>query len=637
MSDPIGHECGVALVRTLKPFSYYFQKYNTPLWGFLKLFLLMEKQHNRGQDGAGIGAVKLDVPAGFPLMFRERSSKTNPLDRIFNKIFKNYNEMVQKGVIHPEFEPTVKQNFDYAAEVLLGHLRYGTSGGYALQNCHPYYRKSNWPGKSLMIAGNFNITNNAELNDNLIQRGQHPIFDTDTLTLLEGIGFYLDKHHDMVLRELENTGMTGPSLGEEIGKRLDLCEIFAKASEKWDGAYAIAGVLGSGEAFAIRDPLGIRPFFYFKNDEVIAMASERAPLMTVFDAPIEDVREIEPGAIMVIRKDGSLIEGRFQPPRKRRSCSFERIYFSRGNDRDIYTERKKLGALLSDQILKEIDNDLEHTVFSFIPNTAEVAYFGLMQELRLRRRLEVKNEIISAMKSGTLDEAKVDELILRNWPRAEKSILKDIKLRTFISQEHGRNQLASHVYDITYGTINEGDNLVCIDDSIVRGTTLKNSVIKILSRLNPKKIIIASTAPQIRYPDCYGIDMSQLGKFIAFQAAVDLIKEKGNGRILKEVYQDCLDEVKKTASENTNAVKKIYEGLLEKDISSKISELVTPKIRDWKGEVTIIYQTIENLHRALPGNGGDWYFTGDYPTPGGYKVLNQAYIYYFEQSDLRSY
>ncbi|MDD5261981.1 MAG: hypothetical protein PHD76_09060 [Methylacidiphilales bacterium] len=637
MSDPVQHECGVALVRLLKPLSYYYEKYNTPLWGLIKLFLLMEKQHNRGQDGAGVAALKLNVKPGFPYIFREREMKSNPLDRIFSKLFKEYNKLVKAGTIHPEFAVTVKDNFTFGAEVYLGHLRYGTSGGYNISACHPYFRRSNWPTKNLILAGNFNITNDSELNQHLIDHGQHPIFSTDTQTLLEEIGFHLDQEHDNIYRHLRDSGLQGQDIAHGISQKLDLVEIIKNASRGWDGGYALAGVVGNGDAFALRDPNGIRPLFYFKNDEVIAVASERAPLMTVFDLEYKDVREVTPGSVLVIKKTGAVSEGAFHDPAPLKSCTFERIYFSRGNDQDIYRERKKLGALLGEQILEEIQSDFDHTLFSFIPNTAEIAYYGLLESLRLRRRLEVRDLILKAVRQGVMTEDFLDELILRGWPRAEKVAHKDIKLRTFISQESDRNQLASHIYDISYGTITPSDTLVCIDDSIVRGTTLKNSVIKILARLNPKKIVIASTAPQIRYPDCYGIDMSQLGKFIAFQAVVALVKEHHMEDLIQEVYRDCLAQQDKPPAGMQNHVKRLYDRFTTQQLSEKISVLVAPKSDTWQGEVKIIFQTVENLHKALPGHSGDWYFTGKYPTPGGYRVLNRAFINFYENSDLRSY
>ena len=635
MSDRITHECGIALVRLLKPLSYYQEKYGTPLWGFTKLFLLMEKQHNRGQDGAGAACVKLDVGAGEPFMFRERNVKSNPLDKIFKTLLTQYNEKVDTGVIHPEFADTVKKHFDFGGELLLGHLRYGTSGGYNLSSCHPFFRRSPWPTRNLALCGNFNLTNTAELNESLTAMGQHPIHATDTQAILEKIGFFLDEEHEDIFRFLRTRGLPGTEISQRISEDLDLTRVLTRASQKWDGGYTLCGLVGNGDAFVARDPSGIRPCFWFQNDEVVAFASERAPLMTVFDLALEEVREVKPGHAVVIKRRGTVTENQFTAPLPRTSCSFERIYFSRGNDVDIYRERQALGGKLADQVITSIGNDWANTVFSFIPNTAEVAYYGLMSALRTRRRDEVKAAILKAQAGGTLTESLLDDLILRNWPRGEKVVSKDIKIRTFIGQETMRNQLASHVYDITYGSVRPGDNLVCVDDSIVRGTTLRKSILRILSRLNPRKVVIVSTAPQIRYPDCYGIDMSELGKFVAFEAAVELLKERGQGALLEEVYRLCHEEVAKGGG--TNHVRKLYEPFTPEEISAKIVERVRPKNIEWKGEVEIIFQTIENLHAAVPQHTGDWYFTGKYPTPGGYRVVNQAYVNYYEKNAGRSY
>jgi amidophosphoribosyltransferase len=625
------------MVRLLKPLSYYQEKYGTPLWGFFKLFLLMEKQHNRGQDGAGVACVKLDVPAGEPFMFRERNIKTNPIDRIFKELLQQYSEKVAKGVIHPEFTDTVKKNFDFGAELYLGHLRYGTSGGYSLSASHPFFRRSPWPTRNLMLAGNFNMTNTMELNNSLIAIGQHPIFASDTQALLEKIGFFLDEEHEGLYQTLRARGLPGAEISRRISEELDLVRVITRASQNWDGGYAMAGMIGNGDAFMVRDPSGIRPCHYFQNEEVVAFASERAPLMTVFDLDVASVREVPPGHVVVIKKNGTLTSTAFTAPLTRAACSFERIYFSRGNDLDIYRERKALGARLADQVMAAIDHDLQNSVVGFIPNTAEVAYYGLMEALRLRRRDEVKKGILDAAKNGTLSEALIDDLILRNWPRAEKVVSKDIKIRTFIGQEKWRNELASHVYDIFYGSVRPTDNLVVVDDSIVRGTTLRRSIIRILSRLNPKKIVIVSTAPQIRYPDCYGIDMSELGKFVAFEAAVALLKERGQNDLLAEVYGLCRRDLVNGAGSMVNHVRRIYEPFTAAEISAKIAGLVFPKDIEWSGPVQIIYQTIENLHAAVPNHTGDWYFTGKYPTPGGYRVVNQAYVNYFEKHEGRSY
>jgi amidophosphoribosyltransferase len=598
---------------------------------------LMEKQHNRGQDGAGVACVKLDMAAGQPFMFRERCVKSNPLDRIFKLLLGSYQESVDKGIIHPEFADTVKTHFDFGGELLMGHLRYGTSGGYSMSSCHPFFRRSPWPTRNLALCGNFNMTNTSALNDSLIAIGQHPIFATDTQALLEKIGFYLDEEHEDIFRFLRTRGLTGAEMSRRISEELDLSRVITRSATKWDGGYALCGLVGNGDAFVARDPAGIRPAYYFQNDEVIAFASERAPLCTVFDQSVDHVHEVEPGHVMVIKKRGALTCTRFTDPLPRASCSFERIYFSRGNDLDIYRERKALGAGLADQLLKSVGHDWANTVFSFVPNTAEVAYYGLMSALRVRRRSEVKASILEAVRDGKLTEELLDELVLRNWPHGEKVVSKDVKIRTFIGKESFRNHLASHVYDITYGTVLPKDHLVIVDDSIVRGTTLRRSILRILSRLNPKKIVIASTAPQIRYPDCYGIDMSELGKFIAFEAAVALLKERGKTDLLQTVYELCQAEVSKPSLLSVNHVRKIYEPFTPDEISAKISELVRPKGIEWQGEVEIIFQTIENLHAAVPNHTGDWYFTGKYPTPGGYRVVNQAYINYFEQSEGRSY
>ena len=638
MSDFLSHECGIAVVRLLKPLSHYQEKYGNPLWGFTKLFLLMEKQHNRGQDGAGVACVKLDMPAGEPFMFRERNVKSDSLDRIFRSLLSQYNDKVDSGEIHPEFTETVKKHFDFGGELFLGHLRYGTSGGYNISACHPFFRRSPWPTRNLALCGNFNLTNTQDLNDSLIAMGQHPIFATDTQAILEKIGFFLDEEHEDIYRFLRKRDLAGTDMSKQISEDLDLARVLTRASVKWDGGYVLAGLIGNGDSFVARDPSGIRPCYYFQNEEVISFASERAPLMTTFDLAVDQIQELPPGHVVVIKRRGEVKVSRFTEVLPKTSCSFERIYFSRGNDVDIYKERKALGGNLADQAIKSIGHDWGNTVFSFIPNTAEVAYYGLMSALRVRRRNEVKEAILKASQSGELTETVLDELILRNWPRGEKVVSKDIKLRTFIGKENMRNQLGSHVYDITYGSVEPKDNLVCVDDSIVRGTTLRRSILRILSRLNPKKIIILSTAPQIRYPDCYGIDMSELGKFIAFEATVALLKESGREHLLEEVYNLCRDEVAKPlGTALKNQVSKIYESFTPDQISAKIVELVRPSGIEWKGQIEVIFQTIENLHAAVPKHTGDWYFTGKYPTPGGYRVVNQAYIKYYEKLAGRSY
>ncbi len=637
MSDPIKHECGIAVVRLRKPLSYYKDKYGTALWGLNKLFLLMEKQHNRGQDGIGIGCVKLDMPLGQPYIFRRRDAAKDSMASVFSKELKSFNKMARKGVLDPEDPESVKRKFDFGGEVLVGHLRYGTSGEFDSGSCHPYLRRSNWPTRTLMVMGNFNMTNTGELNKNLIDRGQHPVFGTDTQTVLEEIGFHMDEHHTDLYHQLRDQGVDGRAIPAMISDQIDLPTILHDAAEPWDGGYAISGVVGNGDLFVMRDPRGIRPCHVYQDDEVIAFASERVPLMTVFEASKDEVSEVEPGTATIVRRDGSQSSQRFHDDRPLSPCSFERIYFSRGNDPSIYRERKAMGAALVDQVYGAIGGDFDKSVFSFIPNTAETAYYGFLDGLRLLRRQQVRAEIMDACEKGVLTEQILDDLIMRNWPRGEKAVHKDIKMRTFISQEKGRAQLVSHVYDITYGLVKEGDTLVVLDDSIVRGTTLKESILKILARTKPRKIVVCSTAPQIRYPDCYGIDMSELGKFIAFQAAVNLIKCSGRTRLLGEVYDLCKAELAKPVEVRVNQVKRIYADFTDEEISAEISRMVYPEDIGWSGDVEVVFQTIENLRACIKGPCGDWYFTGDYPTPGGFGTVNLAYVKWFEGADGRSY
>lgn len=638
MSDPIKHECGIAMIRLLKPLKYYQEKYNNPIYGFNKLFLLMEKQHNRGQDGAGIGAVKIGVPAGKSYIYRDRNPKQNGLSSIFKEQLEDYNEKVRRGVIHPEFMDSVKDNFNYAAELLIGHLRYGTSGSYDKNSCHPFARKSTWPARNLMLVGNFNITNAQELNQRLIDRGVHPVFSTDTQAILEAICYHLDIEHAEIYRQLRDEGYIGEDILRMMNERLSPVRIVSNAAKDWDGGYTIAGAIGNGDAFVLRDANGIRPCFYIKNDELVAFASERVALMTIFEAKEEDVKEVRPGHIFVVKSDGTCSESPYREEGEQKSCTFERIYFSRGNDPQIYAERKALGEALCPQLYKSINEDFKNAVFCYIPNTAETAYYGMLHGLRVIRREKVREELLKMYKEGkVVTPDKIDALVMDNWPRGEKVAHKDIKLRTFISKEKDRMQLASHVYDITYGVVEPKDTLVCLDDSIVRGTTLKQQILRILSRTNPKKIVIASTAPQIRYPDCYGIDMSEIGKFIAFQAATKLLRETGNGELMKDVYQLCLAQKDKPAAEIKNYVKMIYDNFTTEQITKKISELVYPQNVEWQGELEIVYQTIDDLHKSIPTCSGDWFFTGNYPTQGGYKVLNSAYINYYENREGRSY
>jgi amidophosphoribosyltransferase len=637
MSDFLKHECGIAAVRLRKPLAYYLDRYGSSLWGFNKLFLLMEKQHNRGHDGTGIGCVKLDMPLGQPYVQRRRGIEKDALARIFQKEIKSFHKMARKGILDPKDPVSVKNRYDFGGEILVGHLRYGTSGEFDEGSCHPYLRRSNWPTRTLMVMGNFNMTNAAELNQVLIERGQHPIFGTDTQTVLEEIGYHLDEAHTDLYRKLRDSGVDGREMPTRISAELDIPQIVGQAAQPWDGGYSICGVVGNGDMFVMRDPQGIRPCHMLITDEVIAFASERVPLMTVFEASADQVKAVDPGSIITIKADGSFSDSSFSAPKRYTPCSFEKIYFSRGNDPQIYRERKAMGAMLVPQIVESIGGCFDKAVFSFVPNTAETAYYGLMDGLRLYRRQQVRSEILKAVAEGNLDDEKLDDLILRNWPRGEKLAHKDIKMRTFISQEKGRDQLVSHVYDITYGIVKEDDALVVLDDSIVRGTTLKKSILKILARTEPRKIVVCSTAPQIRYPDCYGIDMADIGRFIAFQAAVSLHRKAGRQSLLDQIYEECRAEMKKDPNERVNRVQGVYADFTDEEISEEISRMVYPEDIEWSGEVQVVFQTIENLRASIKGDCGDWYFTGNYPTVGGYAMVNNAYIRWYEGIGGRSY
>lgn len=637
MSDFLQHECGIAAVRLRKPLAYYYDRYGTCLWGLNKLFVLMEKQHNRGQDGTGIGCVKLNMPIGQPYVYRRRGTEKDALAEIFRKEIKDFYKMSRKGAMNVKDPASVKKHFDFGGEILVGHLRYGTSGQFDVGSCHPYLRRSNWPTRTLMVMGNFNMTNAVELNQVLINRGQHPVFGTDTQTVLEEIGYQLDEAHTDLYRHLRDAGVPGAEIPGKISAALDVPRLVAESAASWDGGYAICGVIGNGDMFVMRDPHGIRPCHMLVTDEVIAFASERVPLMTVFEADASAVKAVDPGSMITIKSDGSISDTAFAPPQRFTPCSFEKIYFSRGNDPQIYRERKAMGAALVAQVVESIDGAFDKTICSFIPNTAETAYHGLMDGLRLYRRQQVRAAILQASDEGTLTPELVDDLILRNWPQGEKVAHKDIKMRTFISQEKGRDQMVSHVYDITYGVVQPGDYLVVIDDSIVRGTTLKQSILKILARTKPGKVVVCSTAPQIRYPDCYGIDMSEIGKFIAFQAAVALHRRAGRQALLDQVYDACREELQRPVGERRNCVKMIYADFSDEEISAEVSRMVYPEKIDWHGEVHVIFQTIENLHASIKGDSGDWYFTGNYPTPGGYSMVNLAYLRWYEGVGGRSY
>jgi len=632
MSELIKHECGIALIRLRKPLEYYKEKYGTWQYGLNKLYLLMEKQHNRGQDGAGIVNVKMELDPGQEYINRHRSIEPNPIKNIFDKVAKGIKKAEKNKPKDADIR-WIYENVPFSGEVYLGHLRYGTFGRNSIEFVHPVMRQNNWKSRTLVLAGNFNLTNTDELFRKLIALGQHPKAYTDTVTILEKVGHFLDEENQLHFRNYKNEGYSNREISPLIEKNLDVQKVLENSSKDWDGGYAIAGMFGHGDAFVMRDPWGIRPAFYYYDDEIVVVASERPVIQTVMNVKAETVNEIKPGEALIIKKDGSVSSKMIRVPHTRRSCSFERIYFSRGSDKDIYQERKMLGRLLSPAILKSIDYNIEDTVFSFIPNTSETAFYGLVQGVRQYcvdwkiKQLKERNGSI------TNDEM---EAVLSVEPRVEKLAIKDVKLRTFIADDASRDDLVAHVYDVTYGIIrNNVDTLVIIDDSIVRGTTLKKSILKILDRLNPKKIIVVSSAPQIRYPDCYGIDMAVLEKFIAFNAAIQLLKDTNQQHIIDEVYHKCKEQENLPKEEIVNYVKEIYKQFKAEEVSAKIAELLKPE--DCKAEVEIIYQTIENLHEACTNDTGDWYFTGNYPTPGGNKVVNTSFINYVEGKEGRAY
>lgn len=619
--------CGIAMVRLLKPLEYYQVKYGTWQYGFQKLYLLMEKQHNRGQEGAGIASVKLNIEPGKEYISRERALGADAIDQLFSKVNSTYSKYNENLISDPNW---AKENLPFAGEVYLGHLRYSTTGRDGISYVHPFLRRNNWKSNNLILAGNFNLTNVDEVFDKLVSQGQHPRDYGDTFIMLEQMGHFLEREVEHAYQEF---GKTTEHLTEKIESSLNIGNIIRRSSASWDGGYTICGILGHGDSFVFRDPWGIRPAFYYADDEIVIAASERPVIQTTLNIPIESIHEINPGEALIIKKDGRIILEQIRKPEKVTPCSFERIYFSRGSDQDIYSERKKLGELLTPQILKSIDNDLDNTVFSFIPNTAEVAFYGMFNGMQ-NYMIEEKKKFIHENK----DALSTDEIIriLNKRPRIEKVALKDIKLRTFIAQDSGRNDLAAHVYDVTYGSIvQEKDNLVVIDDSIVRGTTLKQSIIKILDRLGPKKIVIVSSSPQIRYPDCYGIDMSRMSEFIAFKAAIELLNDTGKKHIINEVYKKCKAQQHLPKEQIVNYVQEIYQPFTNEQISAKIAEMLTPK--GIHAEVEIVFQDLEGLHQACPNNTGDWYFSGNYPTAGGNRVVNNAYINYIEGKDIRSY
>ena len=606
------------------------KKYGSSTYGLNKLYLMLEKQHNRGQDGAGFASVKLDVNPGYRFMHRERSASQNPIQEIFNR---SNNRIAQEKEKNPNWSmESLKKNSAHVSELFLGHVRYGTFGQNSVEAVHPFLRQNNWMHRNLIVAGNFNMTNNKQLFNDLVKLGQHPKEMSDTVTVMERIGHFLDDAVGEKYEKLKKEGVSKIEASTIIGEELDLIEILKKASKDWDGGFVIGGLVGHGDAFILRDPAGIRPAYYYKDDEVLVVASERPVIKTVFNTPKDTIKVLGPGNGLVIKKSGKLIIKNVLKPVEKKSCSFERIYFSRGSDIKIYNERKKLGRLVFPQILKSVENDLKNTVFSYIPNTAEVSFFGLVHEAQDYMNEIAEKKILE--EGNNISREKLKKL-LSYRPRIEKVAIKDAKLRTFITDDSSRDELVKHVYDVTYGSIKNTDNLVIIDDSIVRGTTLQKSIIKMLDRLSPKKIIIVSSAPQIRYPDCYGIDMARMGDLIAFRAAIQLIKDSKNDDIIEKVYKKCVDENKKDVNEIKNLVTEIYNPFSDDQISSKISQML--KEKDIKADVEVIYQSIDNLHKACPDDLGDWYFSGDYPTPGGNKVVNQAYINYYEGSNSRAY
>ena len=621
MSDHIKHECGIALIRLLKPLEFYQKKYGSKSYGVNKMYLMMEKQHNRGQDGAGLATVKIGAKPGEKYIFRERSSAKQPIQEVFTRVS-------ERIAASEEMEG----NVPFQAELLLGHVRYGTFGKNNIESVHPFLRQNNWTHRNLIVAGNFNMTNNQELFENLVKLGQHPKSKVDSVTVMEKIGHFLDDAVHKIYKDLKKEGFNKQEASPLIEKRLKISKVLKKASRDWDGGYAMAGLLGHGDAFVLRDPSAIRPAYYYQDDEVVVVASERPVIQTVFNTAFEEIKELEAGHSIIIKKSGKTLTVPILEKKERKACSFERIYFSRGSDKEIYLERKKLGELLFPKILQSINSDLKNTVFSYIPNTAETSFFGLVQEAQkfissqaIVKLLEEKQEI---------SKENLEKLFSLK-PRIEKVAIKDAKLRTFIADDANRDELVAHVYDITYGSIKKTDTLVIIDDSIVRGTTLQKSILKILDRLNPKKIVVVSSAPQIRYPDCYGIDMAKMEDFIAFRAAIALLKSEGKEDVIKETYKDCLKELKLPSSKMKNKVKKIYIDYTDEDISNQISKLL--KEKEIKTDVQVIFQTVESLHSACPKNLGDWYFTGNYPTQGGNKVVNQSFVNFYEGSKKRAY
>lgn len=632
MSDQIKHECGVALVRLLKPLEYYHEKYGTALYGLNKMHLLLQKQRNRGQDGAGLVNIKLDSLPGTPYIDRERSNSQNYLQDLFKSIFANFNNLTEAQMSDVSW---LKNNVPFVGELMLGHLRYGTHDTNTIESVHPFIRQNNWITRNLILAGNFNLTNVDELFNELLSYGQHPIKKSDTVTVLEKIGHFLDDEVQRLFNWFKGEGYSNQEISTLIIEHIDILRMLQRASRKFDGGYVMAGLLGHGDAFVMRDVAGIRPAFYYHDDEIVVVASERPAIQTSLGVRYKEVKELQPGHTLIIRKNGTISEEMYRDPVQLTPCSFERIYFSRGSDRDVYLERKKLGEKVVDSILKSIDNDLENTIFSFIPNTAEVAFYGMIKGLESRLNDIKKAKILELANQNKLDNQSLQSVLCMSV-RAEKLAVKDEKLRTFIADKASRDLMVSHVYDVTYGIVQDGkDTLVLIDDSIVRGTTLRDSVIAILATLKPKRIIIVSSAPQVRYPDCYGIDMTKMNEFVAFRALVELLKADKKDYLLEEVYKECLSQESLPVEAVTNCVKSLYDQYTDDQISNKISQLITPDNID--SEVSVIYQSIDDLRDACPNNNGDWYFSGNYPTPGGNRVVNRAFINYMQKSDKRPY
>jgi amidophosphoribosyltransferase len=632
MSDSIKHECGIALLRLKKPLEFYKQKYGSAFYGIQKMYLLMEKQHNRGQDGAGFASIKLDVEAGERYISRVRSNDAQPIQDVFAQINDRINEELRT---HPEWANDVdlqKKNIPYIGELFLGHVRYGTFGKNSIESVHPFLRQNNWMHRNLIVAGNFNMTNVTELFNSLVELGQHPKELADTVTVMEKIGHFLDEEVTDLYLDCKNEGLSKREASPIIAERLDVKKILKRASKGWDGGYAMAGLFGHGDAFVFRDPAGIRPAYFYEDDEIVVVASERPVIQTVFNLEFDQIQELQPGNALIIKKNGTLTEEEIITPVEKKACSFERIYFSRGSDAEIYQERKMLGRLILPAVLAAIENDTDNTVFSYIPNTAETSFYGMVEAAQDFLNQRKNNFILENKDTLTTDTL---QKLLEVKIRTEKVAIKDAKLRTFITEDSSRDDLVAHVYDVTYGVIKPEDNLVIIDDSIVRGTTLKMSIIKMMDRLKPKSIVVVSSAPQIRFPDCYGIDMAKLEGLVAFKATLELLRERNLFHIVEEVYLKCKGQEHLKDNEVVNFVKEIYAPFQPQEVSDKIAELLSsPEI---KAKVKIIFQTVENLHIACPKNLGDLYFTGDYPTPGGNRVVNRAFLNFYEGNDARAY